>query len=282
MATYSDGQRRALLNADLERGHLRPTDSAGNRVHGMTLRTLLRHGLIDRLWPPVPLTEFGAAEALRLQDAQDQGRARGSVPARATTSPRRTSDLRAMTADHEQFALAVDTPGATSEAFDVPSRELAIVEALRRIGRAAHLDDAGKPRITESIERKLGIVMASRVEGPNGASVFVADWVDAVGDLLLGETIDDSDQIDRTWLVTRWLTDHPEDDTSRGCDSKGQSKGRLGAYRVGRALKSFHELGIVVRAPSTVTVIDRTALAAFLETRRLAPSESQRSKSVSG
>jgi len=47
MATYSDGQRRALLNADLERGHLRLTDSVGNRVHGMTLRALLRHGLID-------------------------------------------------------------------------------------------------------------------------------------------------------------------------------------------------------------------------------------------
>jgi hypothetical protein len=42
MATYSEAQRRAL-NADLECGHLRLTDSAGNRVHGMTLRTLLRN-----------------------------------------------------------------------------------------------------------------------------------------------------------------------------------------------------------------------------------------------
>ena len=105
MATYSEAQRRALLNADLERGHLRLTDSAGNRVHGMTLRTLLRHGLIERLWPPIPLTEFGAAEAQRLHDAQDQGakHTRGSVPA--------TSDFKAMTADDERFALAVDTPG---------------------------------------------------------------------------------------------------------------------------------------------------------------------------
>jgi len=100
--------------------------------------------------------------------------------------------------------------------------------------------------------------------------------------MLLGATIEDGDQIDRTWLVKKWLTDHPEDDASRGLDSKGQSKGRLGAYKIGRALKSFHELGIVVRAPRTVTVIDRTALAAFLETRRLAPSESQRSKAAPG
>jgi hypothetical protein len=177
----------------------------------------------------------------------------------------------AKTADDERFALAVDTPGSTAAAFDVPSTELAIVAALRRVGRAEHLDDAGTHRITERIEHTLGIVMASRVEGPNGASVYVSDWTDAVGEMLLSETIDDGDQIDRTWLVMKWLTDHPEDDTSRGCDSKGQSKGRLGAYRVGRALKSFHELGIAVRAPSTVTVVDRTALAAFLETRRLAP-----------
>jgi|SRR5215470_10410257 len=107
MATYSDAQRRALLNADLERGRMRLTDSAGNRVHGMTLRTLLRHGLIEWLWPPIPLTEFGATEARRLRDAQDQGaeRTRGSVMA--------TSD--------ERFALAVDTPGSTAEAFDVPT-----------------------------------------------------------------------------------------------------------------------------------------------------------------
>jgi hypothetical protein len=70
MATYSEAQHRALLNADLDCGHLRLTDSAGNRVHGMTLRTLQRHGLIERLWRPIPLTAFGAAEALRLHDAQ--------------------------------------------------------------------------------------------------------------------------------------------------------------------------------------------------------------------
>lgn len=257
MATHSDGQRRALLNADLERGHLRLTDSAGNRVHGMTLRALLRHGLIERLWPPVPLTEFGAAEALRLQDAQD-------------------------CADDERLAQAVDTPGATAEAFDVPSRELTIVKALRRAGRAEHLDNAGKRRITESVERKIGVVMASRAEGSNGASVYVSDWADAVGEMLLSETIDDGDQIDRTWLVRKWLADHPEDDTSRGVDGKGQSKGSLGAHKVGSALKSFHQLGIVIRGRRTVTVIDRTALAAHLETRRLAPSEPQRWKSLPG
>jgi len=71
--TYSQAQRRALLNADRERGHLRLTDSAGNRVHGMTLRALLRRGLIQRLWRPIPLTEFGAAEALRLHDAEGNG-----------------------------------------------------------------------------------------------------------------------------------------------------------------------------------------------------------------
>jgi len=68
--TYSQAQRRALLHADRERGHLRLTDSAGNRMHGMTLRALLRHGLIQRLWQPIPLTEFGAAEALRLHQEQ--------------------------------------------------------------------------------------------------------------------------------------------------------------------------------------------------------------------
>jgi hypothetical protein len=150
MATYSEAQRRALLNADLERGHLRLADSAGNRVHGMTLRTLLRHGLIGRLWRPIPLTEFGAAEARRLHDAQDQGakRTRGSVLA--------TSDLGAMTADDERFARAVDTPGSTAAVFDVPPSELAIVAALRRVGRAEHLDAAGKHRITKRIERTLG------------------------------------------------------------------------------------------------------------------------------
>jgi hypothetical protein len=127
--------------------------------------------------------------------------------------------------------------------------------------------------------------MASRVVVPNGASVYLSDWADAVGELLLSETIGDGDQIDRTWLVRKWLRDHPEDDTSRGFDSKGQSQGRLGAHKVGRALKSFHELGIVIRAKRTVTVIDRAALAALLETRRLlaAPrAEPQRSKSLPG
>jgi len=261
MVTYSEAQRRALLNADLEHGHMRLTDSAGNRVHGMTLRALLRHGLIERLWRPIPLTELGAAEALRLHDAQDQGteRTRGS--------------------DDERFALAVDTPTAV---FDVPSSELAIVEALRRVGRAEHLGRCGKASDNGTYRTQIGVVMTSRVEGSNGASVYVSDWTDAVGEMLLSETIEDGDQIDRTWLVKKWLTDHPEDGTSRGCDGKGQSKGRLGAHKVGRALKSFHELGIVVRAPRTVTIIDRTALAALLETRRLAPSKPPRSKSVPG
>jgi len=64
---------------------------------------------------------------------------------------------------------------------------------------------------------QIGVVMASRVVVPNGASVYVSDWADAVGGLLLSETTGDSDQIDRTWLVRKWLRDHPKDGTSRGC-----------------------------------------------------------------
>jgi len=133
--------------------------------------------------------------------------------------------------------------------------------------------------LTDADAQPAEVGMASRVAGPNGASVYVPDWTDAVGEVLLSATIDSGDQIDRAWLVKKWLTDHPEDDTSRGVDSRGQSQGRVGTYRVGRALKSLHELGIVVRAQRTVTV-DRSALAAFLEQRRL--SEDQPSRSLPG
>ena len=122
---YSEAQPCALPQADQEHGHPRRTDGTGHRVPAMTPPTPLGHGLIQPLWPPIPLTEFGAAQAHPPHDAPDP--------------------------DDERFARAVDTPGATATACDVPSMELAIVAALRQVGRADHLDDAGKHRITERI-----------------------------------------------------------------------------------------------------------------------------------
>jgi hypothetical protein len=100
----------------------------------------------------------------------------------------------------------------------------------------------------------------------NGHSVFVPDCLHEVALILLAETANDGDTVNREWLREEWLQRHPERAKARVVGNRVQ--GLLGTHDITVTLKALAQTGIIIRTETDITIVDRTALAEFAEAVR--------------
>jgi len=102
----------------------------------------------------------------------------------------------------------------------------------------------------------------------NDHSVYVPEWVHEVASILLAETVNDNDTVNREWLIEEWLRRHPEGDAPRIAGPRKRNMGLMGTHEITIALKALAQTGLIARLGTHIEIVDRVALAAFAEAVR--------------